>query len=138
MVQLKKKSISVLLDDSHLTSFGNIQNNELQQYNWWNNIILEDAELLQESIAIISELHDGIIYEFQLEGFHSPFIIYGYQLAFDNDEIFWGSYMSDFRISDRNVYFSIVKRNIDGLLTAMVYSVQVKDIEMSSHHITID
>lgn len=105
---------------------------------WWRNIKLEEAELLAESVKVISGNQDGIIYKYHIYGFYSPFIIYGWQLEFDESGIFWGEAMSDFRVSDGNIYFSLVRRDDDGELTGMVYRIQIDWEEMNLQEISIE
>jgi len=97
---------------------------------WWQNINLDEAELLPESVQVIPYTLPGLVYEFQIDGFHRPLVIYEYQLQFDESGIAWGDFISDFLISDRNVYFSVVKRDDSGVLTGMVYRVQIESAEM--------
>jgi len=96
---------------------------------WWNNVSIDEAQLVPSSVLDIAEVHDGVIYEYQLEGFHEPFIIYGYQLDFQEYNISWGGFMSDFRVSDGYVYFSLIRRNADYTLTGMVYRYFIGSID---------
>ena len=99
---------------------------------WWRNINIDESQLVPSSVLEIDEVHDGVIYEYQLDGFHEHFVIYGYQLNFVENNISWGGFMSDFRISDGYVYFSLIRRNADYTLTGMVYRHYIgnKDVEV--------
>ena len=105
---------------------------------WWKNINLDEAELLPESIKNIPYVQPGLVYEFQVDGFHRPLAIYEHQLQFDENGIAWGDFMSDFLISDGNVYFSVVKRDDNGVLTGMVYRVQIENVEMGLQEIQLN
>jgi len=137
----QEETISISLEDRMgvmIISGDDIDESTPAHAEWWRNINLEEAELLPESIKIISDILDGIIYEFHVDGFHAPLVIYGYQLEFDENGIAWGSFMSDFLVSDRKVYFSVIKRGDDGVLTGMVYRVQVTGGEMGLQEVQIN
>jgi len=105
---------------------------------WWKNINLDEAELLPDSVTIIPSIQSGLVYEYQVDGFHRPLAIYEYQLQFNENGIAWGDFMSDFLISDGNVYFSVVKRDDNGVLTGMVYRVQIENVEMGLQEIQLN
>jgi len=104
---------------------------------WWIDIDLDEAELVTDLLIVITDADNGEI-EFHIDGFPEPLVLDESQLVFDEHGIGWGSYMSDFRISDRNVYFVVAERDDDGALTGMVYRVKIEGEEMGTQSVVIN
>ena len=72
-----RTSADVLYIDTFITNRleNNIDDTTPIHSEWWRNINIDESQLVPSSVLEIDEVHDGVIYEYQLDGFHEHFVM---------------------------------------------------------------
>ena len=84
----------------------------IAEQDFYDNIPLEDCELIPESVQILSD-----VWEYNVGGTTSRFDIYEEYLKFNEDGIFRQGYTGD----GDSVVISVIQQNDNGTLTGMLY-----------------
>lgn len=118
----RTQEVSIPIDLSGVGVMSSIcSEEEIQRYmeenDYYKNLPLEKCELLEESVETVTD-----VYEVAL-GISTSWITIRDEMEFDEDGIWRGGTRSDFTETGLEIYIPVIKRDVSGVYTGMLYRV---------------
>ncbi len=118
----RTQEVSIPIDLSGVGVTSSICNEEeiqrhMERIDYYKNLPLEKCELLEESVETVTD-----VYEVAL-GISTSWITIRDEMEFDEDGIWRGGTRSDFTETGLEIYIPVIKRDVSGVYTGMLYRV---------------